>query len=41
MITKIIKEEEIQKAKKYVEKGERFVIVTHVSLSFPAGLWKR
>lgn len=31
MITKIIKEEEIQKAKKYVEKGERFVIVTHVS----------
>ena len=31
MITKIIREEEIQKAKKYVEKGESFVIVTHVS----------
>lgn len=31
MITKIIQEEKIQKAKKYVEKGERFVIVTHVS----------
>ncbi len=31
MISKIIKEEQIQKAKKYVEKGERFVIVTHVS----------
>lgn len=31
MITKIIQEEKIQKAKKYVEKGEKFVIVTHVS----------
>lgn len=31
MITKIIQEEQIQKAKKYVEKGEKFVIVTHVS----------
>ncbi|WP_102408528.1 DHH family phosphoesterase [Parabacteroides bouchesdurhonensis] len=31
MITKIIQEEKIQKAKKYVEKGENFVIVTHVS----------
>lgn len=31
MITKIIAEEKIQKAKKYVEKGENFVIVTHVS----------
>ena len=31
MITKIIPEEKIQKAKKYVEKGERFVIVSHVS----------
>ena len=31
MITKIIQEEKIQKAKKYVEKGESFVIVTHVS----------
>ena len=31
MITKIIQEELIQKAKKYVERGERFVIVTHVS----------
>ncbi|MCD7914432.1 MAG: bifunctional oligoribonuclease/PAP phosphatase NrnA [Tannerellaceae bacterium] len=31
MITKIIREEQIQKAKKYVEKGERFVIVSHVS----------
>lgn len=31
MITKIIKEEQIQKAKKYVEKGESFVIVSHVS----------
>ena len=29
MITKIIHEEKIQKAKKYVEKGESFVIVTH------------
>ena len=32
MITKIIHEEKIQKAKKYVEKGESFVIVTHVTL---------
>lgn len=31
MITKIIAEEKIQKAKKYVEKGETFVIVTHVT----------
>ena len=31
MITKIIQEEKIQKAQKYVEKGESFVIVTHVS----------
>lgn len=31
MITKIIPEEKIQKAKKYVEKGDSFVIVTHVS----------
>lgn len=31
MITNIIQERLIQKAKKYVEKGERFVMVTHVS----------
>ena len=31
MITKIIKEELIEKTKKYVEKGESFAIVTHVS----------
>lgn len=31
MLTKIISDEKIQKAKKYIEKGERFVIVTHVS----------
>ncbi|MCD8178900.1 MAG: bifunctional oligoribonuclease/PAP phosphatase NrnA [Tannerellaceae bacterium] len=31
MITKIIHEELIQKARTYVEKGEKFVIVTHVS----------
>lgn len=31
MITKIIQEELIQRAKKYVEKGESFVIVSHVS----------
>lgn len=31
MITKIIAEDKIQKAKKYVEKGESFVIVTHVT----------
>lgn len=30
MITKIIQEEKIQKAKKYVDKGDSFVIVTHV-----------
>ena len=36
MITKIIQEELIQKAKKYVEKGESFVIVSHVS---PDGDW--
>ena len=31
MLTKIISDEKIQKVKKYIEKGERFVIVTHVS----------
>ncbi|MDD2437560.1 MAG: bifunctional oligoribonuclease/PAP phosphatase NrnA [Massilibacteroides sp.] len=31
MITKIIAEEKIQKAKRYLEKGENFVIVTHVA----------
>lgn len=31
MITKIIQEEKIQKVKKYIEKGDNFVIVTHVS----------
>ena len=31
MITKVIQEDKVQKAKKYIEKGERFVIVTHVS----------
>ena len=31
MITKIIHEDKIQKAHKYVEKGESFVIITHVS----------
>lgn len=31
MITKIIDEDKIQKAKKYVVKGESFVIVTHVT----------
>ncbi len=31
MLTKIIREEQIQKAKKYVEKGGSFVIVTHVT----------
>lgn len=31
MITKIIAEDKIQKAKKYIEKGENFVIVTHVT----------
>lgn len=31
MITKIIREEEIQKAHKYIDKGSKFVIVTHVS----------
>lgn len=31
MITKIIHEDKIQKAQKYIEKGESFVIVTHVS----------
>ena len=31
MITKVIQDELIQKAKKYVERGERFVIVSHVS----------
>lgn len=31
MLTKIIREEEIQKAKKYVEKGDKFVIITHVT----------
>ena len=53
MITKIIHEEKIQKAKKYVEKGESFVIVTHVTpdgdaigfrigtVPFSDSLWKR
>lgn len=31
MLTKIIKEEEIQKAKKQIDKHDKFVIVTHVS----------
>ncbi|MCD8262959.1 MAG: DHH family phosphoesterase [Tannerellaceae bacterium] len=31
MLTKIIGEEKVQKVKKYIEKGERFVIVSHVS----------
>lgn len=31
MITKIIHEDKIQKAHKYVERGESFVIITHVS----------
>lgn len=31
MITKIIQEEKIQKTRKYIEKGESFVIVSHVS----------
>ena len=31
MITKIISADKIQKAKKYVEKGDKFVIVSHVS----------
>ena len=31
MITKIIQDEKIQKAKKYIEKGDKFVIVTHIS----------
>ncbi len=31
MITKIIREELIQKVKKYIEKGENFVIVAHVA----------
>jgi len=31
MITKIIQEDKIQKTKKYIEKGESFVIVSHVS----------
>lgn len=31
MITKIIQEEKVQKVKKYIEKGDNFVIVTHVS----------
>ncbi|MDH6534894.1 bifunctional oligoribonuclease/PAP phosphatase NrnA [Parabacteroides sp. 52] len=31
MITKIIQEEKIQKAHKYIEKGNSFVIVSHVS----------
>ena len=45
MITKIIHEEKIQKAKKYVEKGESFVIVTHRfrigTVPFSDSLWKR
>lgn len=31
MITKVILESNIQKAKTYIDKGERFVIITHVS----------
>ena len=31
MITKIIQEEKIQKAKKYIEHGDNFVIVTHMT----------
>jgi len=31
MITKIIQQEEIQRTQKYIEKGESFVIVSHVS----------
>jgi phosphoesterase RecJ-like protein len=31
MLKKIIQEEHIQKAKKYVEKGDSFVIITHVA----------
>ncbi|MDR1402587.1 MAG: bifunctional oligoribonuclease/PAP phosphatase NrnA [Tannerellaceae bacterium] len=31
MLTKIIREEEIQHVKKYVEKGDTFVIITHVA----------
>ncbi|MDH6304708.1 phosphoesterase RecJ-like protein [Parabacteroides sp. PF5-5] len=31
MLTKIILEEQIQKAKKYIEKGDKFVVVTHVT----------
>ncbi len=31
MLTKVIQEEQIQKARKYVEKGDSFVIVTHVT----------
>jgi len=44
MITKIIAEEEIQKAKKYVEKGDNIVIVSHVgpdgdAIGSSLGLW--
>jgi phosphoesterase RecJ-like protein len=31
MLTKIIREEEIQKVKKYIEKGDKFVIITHIT----------
>jgi phosphoesterase RecJ-like protein len=31
MLTKIIREEEIQKVKKYIEKGDKFVILTHIT----------
>lgn len=31
MLTKVIREEQIQKAKKYIDKGSSFVIVTHVT----------
>ncbi|MDR1645011.1 MAG: bifunctional oligoribonuclease/PAP phosphatase NrnA [Tannerellaceae bacterium] len=31
MLTKIIREESIQEAKKYIEKSERFLILTHVA----------
>ena len=44
MITKIIAEGEIQKAKKYIEKGDNFVIVSHVgpdgdAIGSSLGLW--
>ena len=44
MLTKIIQEEQIQKVKKYVEKGNNFLIVAHVApdgdaLGASLGLW--